>query len=366
MDPDILTFRVSAALNGTLDFLSLAIITAAPPVVTTVLAFNGFIIYLLLIPGKLPKGIRILLINTLISLILHCTLGLIIGAVYVSENDCWRSIFRNFKLDIYNGSYFYLNSSNKELKSYIYDCNQSAYSKRRAYSAVFLLGLPVSVTVRMLFMAFYTILIYISVKYLFHKIKIWIVVIGCIAAWLVAVILNLGSLLLYFYYPFAVSYNIHYIACIYSLVIPSVIAIPTFAISIVLPILTLKFINKNTVIENSKEGRVLNTFKRAMTKLAIFLLISNSLALLGHVIPFVTIVALVLSATASQVGPWTVFVISILLSVASLFSTPILYLIFLKDVRQNAKRLLCCVCKHYLCSKWSGTLSERLDTPQII
>ena len=319
----------------TLDSPNLALIILAPPIVVAITSFNGFIICLFLIPGKFPKAFRILLINMLAAIIFQAILFLVIVAVFISQDDCLKGT----------------HSNNTDFEDN--DCIDSNIPRRIAYGSLFLLGLTASVTVRMFFMGFYAILIYINIKYLFYKIRIWVVVIGCVGIWVVAGILNLGSLFIYLYTPYPTESQFHYTACIYGLVIPTVIFIPMLVLSITLPILALRHIKMNaqTTAGNANGCEMSIAYKKAMAKLAIFLLISNSLALIGHLLPFMTIVVLAVSSASVSVGQWTVFITGFILSTASLLSTPILYLVFLKDIRQNAKRVLCHLCEQYSYSK---------------
>ena len=160
----------------TLDPLNLALIVLAPLIVVAITSFNGFIICLLLIPGKFPKAFRVLLINMLAAIIFQAILFLVIVAVFMSQDDCLKGIHSN-------------NTGFEDN-----DCIDSNIPRRKAYSSLFLFGFSASVTVRMLFMGFYAILIYINIKYLFYKIRIWVVVIGCVGVWVVAGILNSHTL----------------------------------------------------------------------------------------------------------------------------------------------------------------------------
>ena len=321
--------RIPDVSFETLNPLNLAITILAPLIVVAITSFNGFIICLLLIPGKFPKAFRVLLINMLAAIIFQAILFLVIVAVFMSQDGCLKGTHSNNTDELY--------------------CIDHNIPRRKAYSSLFLFGLTASVTVRMFFMGFYAILIYINIKYLFYKIRIWVVVIGCVGIWVVAGILNLGSLFIFLYTPYPTESQFHYTACIYGLVIPTVIFIPMLALSITLPILALRHIKMNaqTTAGNANGCEMSIAYKKAMAKLAIFLLISNSLALIGHLLPFMTIVVLAVSSASVSVGQWTVFITGFILSTASLLSTPILYLIFLKDIRQNAKKVLCRLCEQY-------------------
>ena len=212
-------------------------------------------------------------------------------------------------------------------------------------------GLSTLVSVRALFMAFYAIVVYVFITSIQYKIKIWAVVLGCVGLWIFAIIANIGSLIL------LRSNNIMFpdgdremilsrSSEMYALIVPSIIGIVAFIVSIVFPILALRFLKKRTgkVVKLNDVG-----YARATAKLALFLMTGNALSFAGHLV--VIVPSLVYRNQYNAVfgriaykreflGPaYAAFIIGLIIDVASLLITPILFTIFLRQIRQNAKKI---------------------------
>ena len=118
-------------------------------------------------------------------------------------------------------------------------------------------------------------------------------------------------------------------------------AIPSLLLSVVLPIITLRHLKTQVVLgdvsADVKKSRKMELHK-AIAKLSLYLIIGSNLSFLGHLIP----VMLILSTNdLNGLSP----IIALLIHVLSLLPTPILFVVFLKHVQENAKRLICFFCR---------------------
>lgn len=135
---------------------------------------------------------------------------------------------------------------------------------------------------------------------------------------------------------------------IYSFGYIIVYGVCSFAISIIFPILTIRYVKKNSIKENRK------TLK-GMIKFSVFLLIGNAINITGVSLP-------ILFATFSPTGMGDLALISALnylqgiCHLVSLLPTPIILLIFFKPIRMRLKKMLSCVCLKSLGHKKSVTL----------
>ena len=192
----------------------------------------------------------------------------------------------------------------------------------------------VGAIVRMWSMAAYSVAVLLIIVYSRIKIKLIPVIVVIIAIWIISGLMNM-----YVFFPEV--YAVHYVggtACF-----PDYDSIPVGArygfagiwmiaggivplcISIVIPIICLCYLKRHNLSEGS-------LYNKAMARFALFLVIGNSINLLGQAI----------TAIAAFYANGNEFYIAYTLVVVSLIPTPILILIFLKAVRQKMADFLSC------------------------
>ena len=109
-----------------------------------------------------------------------------------------------------------------------------------------------------------------------------------------------------------------------------------FILTIVFPILTVRYIKENTI---SKDKQTL----KIMTKFAVFLLIGNSFNIAGTSLPLI----LAISTPVDEEKSTLVTALNILQQIflgLSLLTTPIILLIVFKTVRKSFQKITCFVC----------------------
>ena len=106
-------------------------------------------------------------------------------------------------------------------------------------------------------------------------------------------------------------------------------------ITIIMPLAIIFYINKHRVSTEANSNRL---FLKAMTKLAVFLVVGNSLNFLGQAIPPVVVIAM--ESTSSDL----VYVALVFFNL-SLYPTPILMLVYVDSTTRGIKALLL----HYCC-----------------
>ena len=367
--------RDQSIINGTTDPYAVAIVAVASVILAVIVIVSTFLIITLIGHGTLPKAMRIVLVNILLGVILLAVLAFTAAILYYVEFDCYREFYAQYgdflqrfwqfisdevephcrSKEIKNcesTSLSFLNASLYEELNQTFDgletmwavCSDRRLKIFQSYQGVALFGFSVTVTARMLFMSYYAILVYIYIRYVFYKIKTWAVVLGCIGTWVFACSVNLVTLVLLFA-PSLNGEGFRVSSAAYGLAVPSGVAIPSFIISIVLPIATLLFIKKNVKLGESNRLQSV-TYSKAMAKLALFLLLSNTISITGHLVLFIPTLLLVtykrdVADTTGLSNVATALFIGGVLNVGSLLLTPILYCIFLKHIRNNAKRFLC-------------------------
>lgn len=115
-----------------------------------------------------------------------------------------------------------------------------------------------------------------------------------------------------------------------------VFAIVPLCVSLVMPIIALCYIKKNTITADVK-------IKKAMARFTLFLLIGNVFNFIGIALP----AALAAQRTASSIsmnGGVVEYLPYAMMSL-SLLPSPILMLIFFKAVRDGIIRIFCCCCR---------------------
>ena len=105
-------------------------------------------------------------------------------------------------------------------------------------------------------------------------------------------------------------------------------------ITFIIPLAILFYINKHRISDGANSNRL---FLKAMTKLAVFLVVGNTLNFLGQAIPPVVVIAM--ESTSSNL----VYVALVFFNL-SLYPTPVLMLVYIDSLTRDIKALLlhCC------------------------
>lgn len=105
-------------------------------------------------------------------------------------------------------------------------------------------------------------------------------------------------------------------------------------ITIIMPVAILFYINKRRISNDTISNRL---FLKAMTKLAVFLVIGNTLNFLGQAIPPLVVIAM-------ESTPSSLVYVALVLFNLSLYPTPILMLVYIDSLTKDIKALLlhCC------------------------
>ena len=377
--------------------------------------FSIFLIFTILGPGKIPKAIRIVLINILIGVIAFAIVGLAVAVLYYTLLDCLSDVYIVFNDVFSKWNYFYenvllpycrthnitvcnFNRNTSHLDFPLYMEIQTkrpdilAHSKRCLYVSLTsnagsflglcLYGLSTLVSIRALFMTFYAIVVYVFITSIQYKIKIWAVMLGCVGLWIFAIIVNIGSLILLTeYLEKLIRYYVHGDRDVspssgsemYALIVPCIIGIVAFIVSAVFPILALRFLRKKT------RNDIDVGYARATAKLALFLMTGNAFSFIGHLV--VIVPSLVFryqfnAAIASNNNyklrellagsSYAALIFGLIIDVASLLITPFLFTIFLRQIRQNAKKIFrCLLAKVYLSTRIKSIESTQSDGKEI-
>ena len=220
---------------------------------------------------------------------------------------------------------------------------------------------------RLLFMATYAVTVYVLARYAGTKLRVaklrfWHASLSVVVIWLFATLPNMAL------FSPAVFSNISSSDYVceprpiieYAISFIIVYGVCCFLISIIVPIVTVRYIKKNCISENKE------TLKR-MTKFSLFLLIGNFFNMIG-ISPLLLIYTLFTYYLPDEnVGVILVVVLYLLTNVffsLSLLITPMIILIFFKPVRKRFKRVFCSLClkvsmKH-VPRQLSGTDSTKL------
>ena len=383
-------------VNGTINPYSLSTGIVVPTLSIATIIFSTFLIFTIVGPGRIPRAIRIVLINILIGVIVFAIVGLAAAVLYYTLYDCLRNYNAVFRDVILKWNSFFQNVLSPYCKAHnitpCYFDNSTAFLDRpffeglytdmvaheescddlwehnyRSFLGLCFYGLSTLVSVRTLFMAFYAILVYVFITSIQYKIKIWAVVLGCVGIWVFAIIVNIGSIILLIHHrknllKFIVDRDLNIVkefisgAELYALTVPCIIGIVAFIISAVFPILALRFLKKNTGIGvNSNDA----SYSKATAKLALFLMAGNTFSFIGHLAVIVpSLVFRYRQNAALAADPellefeqgqelrgliYVAFIAGLIIDLASLLFTPILFTIFLRQIRQNTKKLFCCL-----------------------
>ena len=200
---------------------------------------------------------------------------------------------------------------------------------------------------RLLFMATYAVTVYVLARYAgihlrVSKWRLWPTLLAVVAVWLFATAPNMVLLSSEFFEisstanVVCLTHGMGAATLLYTCFYISVYGMLSYILSIILPILTARYIKKNSISENKQSLKNMTTF-------SIFLLVGNSFSLIGTSLP------LVLSAV-TRIGEEydTLHVIfnylDLLFIALSQIIVPVILLIFFKPVRQRFKIILCITC----------------------
>ena len=198
---------------------------------------------------------------------------------------------------------------------------------------------------RLLYMATYAVTVFVLARYAgtnlrVVKLRFWRALLAVVFIWILATVPNTVILSSAFFEITLTSFLVctnhtmgaTSIAFTFGFII--VYGVCCFILSIVFPILTVRYIKKYTI---SKDKQTLKN----MMKFSAFLLLGNSFNVVGTSFPL-------LLAAFTQVGEdyESLFILEVILFILSLLTTPIILLIFFKSVRQRFKMITCFICLH--------------------
>ena len=325
--------------TGARDPYSLSVMIIFWIVGVPIIILSVFLIITLIGPGQLPKSIRIVLINIQAAVIVFAVMRLIAATLFIVEYDCFREV-----QSLMEHSSNYTNGTIQFNQSDVNKCRAINSNIRISFNVLLLYVYPTMVSIRLVFMTFYGILVYIYIRYVFYKIKIWAVVVSCVAVWIIFILINIPVLGLIVLRPDSINHlyiNLITAVC-WGFAIPLVVAVPAITFSIILPIRALFFINNCT-----REVRNVS-YGKAITKMVLFQLIVNVISIIGHIIVFIPVIVFTEALTQGRANdPLIAILMGFLLEMTSLMVSPILFIIFLKHVRENAKKIFNCKCFNF-------------------
>ena len=197
---------------------------------------------------------------------------------------------------------------------------------------------------RLLFMATYAVTVYVLAgkNLRASKLRLWHAVLAVVAIWIFATGPNM---LLWSNLFLTVTFGSNVICVphgnsdagiVYTFGYLVVYGLSSLIISIIFPILTIQYVKNNSISGNKP-------ILKRMIKFSIFLLIGNSINLIG------TAVASILAAFTpfGEKNDTVILAFGIIEGIfllLSLITTPILILIYFKNVRQRLDRITCFIC----------------------
>ena len=218
---------------------------------------------------------------------------------------------------------------------------------------------------RLLYMATYAVTVYVLARYAgtklrVAKLKLWHGLLAVAVIWLFATVPNMVQFSPAFFSNITTSKFVCPASppIEYAISFIFVYGVCCFVISIIVPIVTTRYIKKNCISENKE------TLK-GMTKFSIFLLIGNFFNVIGLSPLLYSTFALYLQGEyEGGILEWVLYIFVYGFSSLSLLITPFNILIFFKPVRKRFMMLLCCSCQK-VCGKCaqrqlSGTNSTKL------
>ena len=202
---------------------------------------------------------------------------------------------------------------------------------------------------RLVFMAAYAVTVYVLARYAgtnlrVVKVRFWPALIAFVAIWLFSTIPNM---VIFFPVFVKITFSVGdvctargtgAVSIVHTFTYIIVYGVCCFILSVVFPILTVQYIRKNSISENKQ------TLK-GMTKFSVFLLVGNSVNLVG-------VSLTILLATFAPLGEdyQTLLLITAfnyiegICLLLSLIPTPIILLIFFKPIRLRFKKITCFIC----------------------
>ena len=206
---------------------------------------------------------------------------------------------------------------------------------------------------RLLYMTTYAVTVYritcfVGANLMVNKLKLWPTVIAIIMLWMTATIPNLvlfsSSFLSIAFASDSVCVLLgSELTILHTLYYITVYGLCCFVLSITFPIITVRYIKKNSISEN-------NQTLKGLTKFTIFLLVGNLFNIVGISIPIFLATFTPADEENSEFVSLLILFQAIILSL-SLLPTPIIFLIFFKSVRQRFKMLICCICLKFVSKK---------------
>ena len=221
----------------------------------------------------------------------------------------------------------------------------SNHPRPRYLCRVYLWAFGTGVVARLWSLAAFSLSIYAIVRFSKKTISVWSAGVILIILWLVPMAISLYILLPCMY---EVQF-LHGVACFpdnnstaiivqarYTFFTTGTIfgGIAPLTVSIIVPIVCLCYLRKNTVTEDTQ-------YRKAMAKFSLFLVAGGSINIAGQMIP--AVFALYSAAPGVYLSYGSIAV--------SLLPTPIFIMAFLKPVREQAKKIISC-----------GQLSKRAKT----
>ena len=219
---------------------------------------------------------------------------------------------------------------------------------------------------RLLFMATYAVTVYVFTRYAgtnlrVSKLRLWPSLLAVAVIWVFATAPNMVLLSSAF---FEITFTTNLVCVphgmgattlVYTITYIFVYGVCCFILSIVFPILTVRYLKATTISEDKKQ-----TVKR-MTRFAVFLLIGNSFNIAGASLPSILAIFTPVGEEKNTLVTALIFLEQILLGL-SLLTTPIVLLIVFKSVRERFKKITCFVCLRATAEKPQHQQSTTEDT----
>ena len=203
---------------------------------------------------------------------------------------------------------------------------------------------------RLLYMATYAVTVFVLARYAgtnlrVVKLRFWPALLAVVFIWILAILPNMVLLSSAFFeitltsFSVCTNHSMGATSIAYAFAYTIVYGVCCFILSIIFPILTVRYIKKNTI---SKDKQTLKN----MIKFSVFLLLGNSFNVVGTSFPLIL-------AAFTPVGEdyESLFILEVILFILSLLTTPIILLIFFKAVRQRFKMITCFICLHVALKK---------------
>ena len=214
---------------------------------------------------------------------------------------------------------------------------------------------------RLVFMATYSIVVFVIVKFTVLRVKFTGVLLTSIGVWLAVVVVNSAILV-----PGVLRIHIlDQISCAphangpstyaYSAVYLVLFGIGSFLLTIIMPIITLVYVKRNSLSDSQP-------LYKAMAFFALFLLVGNASNFIGQAAPI--LLALVIPESDNKHVDVTINYILGVFVILSLIPTPLFTILFFKPVRKRFTSYCrrCCSRKRKLSFKSRATVSATLES----